>query len=645
MKKYIILRLVILVTITSLVLMTLGAVLQFQVANDRFLSNSAQQIDRIATILTENEAYIASLQEELKNDYLVRADAAAYIIDNNEDVIDSVPEMQKIADHLQVDEIHVFDSSGTIYSGTTREYFGVDMYSGEQIGFFLPMLEDFDLRLAQDVTPNTAESRDMQYVAVWSESHENIVQVGIEPVRLLEAMEETGLDYIFSNMVTAPGVSIFALEQGSEVITNSTDSELVGKEISEVLMTSVDINLLPHASIPTNINNELGQAYMQISNDIIIGVAEPNDIIYSAVPESIMAIVLSGIVIGAIIILLLYLLLEKTVLRGFSEINDGMNTIVRGDLTYKLSVKGLPEFEQLSDNVNIMLQSVLENTGRFSTVFQYINLPIAMYECRSDSVFFTSKLGEILDNPSYLTSGLTIDPFEFKTHIKNIMHMPYSNESDVYVYKHGNAVKYLKLKEYSQESSDWGVVLDVTQEIIEKQSIRFERDIDFLTGIFNRRAFLERITELSKDPTIMKNAVFMMMDLDNLKHVNDSWGHAYGDKFISSAADVLIKFESENKLVARFSGDEFVILIYGAETSKELEGHIDALHKDFEKAYIKNPDGEKYPITISGGYALYPEQTAEFKELLHLADKTMYEVKRESKGSFKKCGIEPVEIK
>lgn len=106
--------------------------------------------------------------------------------------------MEKVANLLDVDEFHLFDPDGTLYGGSQPKYFGLNFRSGEQMQFFLPMLSDRSLELCQDITPNTAEQKLMQYAAVWREDGEGIVQIGMTPGRVLEAKKKNELSYIFS---------------------------------------------------------------------------------------------------------------------------------------------------------------------------------------------------------------------------------------------------------------------------------------------------------------------------------------------------------------------------------------------------------------------------------------------------------------
>lgn len=106
----------------------------------------------------------------LKDDYIVRAKAVAYIIDAKPEAEKDVDELRKIANLMSVDEVHLFDKDGTIYSGSVPKYYGYNFDSGEQIEYFKPMLTDKSLTMCQDVTPNTSEGKEMMYAITWNEA-------------------------------------------------------------------------------------------------------------------------------------------------------------------------------------------------------------------------------------------------------------------------------------------------------------------------------------------------------------------------------------------------------------------------------------------------------------------------------------------
>ena len=83
--------------------------------------------------------------------------------------------MQKIAALISVDEIHLFDTKGYIYSGSVPKYFGYSFDSGEQMAYFKPMLKDKKLTMCQDVTPNTSEAKEMMYAITWNEAGNKMI--------------------------------------------------------------------------------------------------------------------------------------------------------------------------------------------------------------------------------------------------------------------------------------------------------------------------------------------------------------------------------------------------------------------------------------------------------------------------------------
>ena len=90
-------------------------------------------------------------------------------------------------------------------------------------------------------------------------------------------------------------------------------------------------------------------------------------------------------------------------------------------------------------------------------------------------------------------------------------------------------------------------------------------DYDLLTGLYNRRAFYAQMDLLFSISGVLKQAAMVLLDLDNLKYINDTYGHDYGDEYIRSMADVLSSFAEERALCARMSGDVFFLFLYWTE--------------------------------------------------------------------------------
>ncbi len=636
MKKYIITRLVGLVLVIAVLLWSIGSYGMLHSTYLGFYEEASMQVLQIEEILLENDEYAEQLQEELKADFLIRAKAAAYMIQYNQDVIYDIEQLEYIISLLQIDEIHLFTPEGEIYSGNVPEYYGFTVNSGEQMSFFTPLLTDYDLELAQDVTPNTAEGKDMQYVAVWSEDRQHIVQIGIEPLRLLAAMEATELPYIFHRLTHTEDTAFFAMDSMSGEIIISTNPEVNSLSYEDLGLDSLDEETIGNTHNITFAGKAGHALILNHSNGIYIGYFETHSSIYNQTLVNIFFLIAISLVVAGVIIALIYVMLDKVILRRLLEVEEGMELIARGNLEYKMNVTGLPEFEILSDNVNSMVKKVVESSMKFSTIFEHINMPMAMYECSKDTLVTTGKLSEILQMTEETLQKELNSPKAFLALINEIMSQPHSSESDVYIYDTKKSVHFLKIMRYQDNESDWGLIIDSTDDINEKSMIKKERDLDFLTGLYGKRAFFEQLDALTLTPQKAKNAAVVMFDLDNLKYVNDTWGHDTGDKFIRAVADILHQLKYEPKICSRLSGDELAMVIYEAKDYLEIEQQIELLKKAFSTAYIVTPTKEKHKVSASIGYALFPEQSDSFKACLTYADKAMYAAKSKQKGSVEK---------
>lgn len=648
MKKAITIRLCFVIVVSMAASALFSYYLQIRSAREVMESNAELRINQVKEILRKNDAEIDKLNENLKEDYFIRAKAAAYIIQNQPEVIDDLEEIRKIASLLQVDELHLFDTEGRLFAGTEPKYYNYTFESGEQMRFFLPMLQDYTLQLCQDVTPNTAENKLMQYIAVWREDRQGIIQIGMEPVRLLEAMESNELPHIFDLMTTEEGVNVFAVDLKTGLIAGSTKRSLLGRNAEETGLNLQKPGLREGRQVAEiNIAGKKNYCVMEAMGDILICVSGTHEKIYRNVPANMVLVISSLCFLAVVIIPLLLGILDKMVIQGIYRIIDGTKKISAGDLDYRIEESRLPEFKWLSSNLNHMVESLLETTGKLSLVFRNVDIPIAVYEYNQDMkrVLATSKIGEILLMTEEELRRVLSERKAFSEKIAEICSRPYELEKDVYLLDGGGKRHYVKIKSYQEDGKTLGIVVDMTEEIIEKRQIERERDVDLLTALYNRRAFFSRMDALLQEPERLKTAVLLMADLDNMKYVNDHWGHECGDRMLELAADLLRGSGGPQKLAARLSGDEFVLVLYGAGSQEELEDCLAELSGRIQKSELEMPDGTHVRMSLSGGYVFYPEHSGSSQELLKLADETMYLVKKSTKGRFARYRAPGGEIK
>ena len=194
--------------------------------------------------------------------------------------------------------------------------------------------------------------------------------------------------------------------------------------------------------------------------------------------------------------------------------------------------------------------------------------------------------------------------------------------------------RYVRLKETQIENRVIVLAEDVTTATLERMRIERERDYDLLTGLYNRRAFYRFAGRVFDQPDKMKHAAVVMMDLDNLKRTNDTFGHEWGDRYIHEAAVCFTRNIPDGTLCARVSGDEFNILFYGYDSREDVQREIDRLVSGVENSHFNLPNGKATRIHVSGGIAWYPDDGTEMMDLIKYADYAMYRIKRSEKGRF-----------
>jgi diguanylate cyclase (GGDEF)-like protein len=176
--------------------------------------------------------------------------------------------------------------------------------------------------------------------------------------------------------------------------------------------------------------------------------------------------------------------------------------------------------------------------------------------------------------------------------------------------------------------------------VAERNRIERERDYDVLTGLYSRQAFFRVCGELFEKPRMMRCAALMMTDLDNLKTINDTYGHDWGDIYLRQTAHSLQQGVPSGTVVARLSGDEFLLLFYGYETKEAVRKDIRKMEEGFARSSATLPDGKKLCIRMSGGIAWYPDDAADLETLKRYADFAMYEVKHSTKGEVREFNME-----
>ncbi len=157
--------------------------------------------------------------------------------------------------------------------------------------------------------------------------------------------------------------------------------------------------------------------------------------------------------------------------------------------------------------------------------------------------------------------------------------------------------------------------------------------IDDLTELYNRRYLkLTLSSEIQKVKKAGKKLSLFMIDYDDFKNINDTYGHLIGDKLLVAISDILKKGIGEESMLARYAGDEFTIVLPGKQLKESLKIANNLLRLASE-CDLKLKDNKRLSnITLSIGVAVYPDDASGAEELLDKADQALYSSKRKGKN-------------
>jgi diguanylate cyclase (GGDEF)-like protein/PAS domain S-box-containing protein len=172
---------------------------------------------------------------------------------------------------------------------------------------------------------------------------------------------------------------------------------------------------------------------------------------------------------------------------------------------------------------------------------------------------------------------------------------------------------------------------DITAQRTASERLAYEATHDSLTGLPNRAHVVTRVTEALECGGHHVLAAVLFIDLDNLKTINDMFGHDAGDDLLRSAAQRLGRAVRSDDVVARFGGDEFVALLVGQIARPDLDALADRLHTTLSEPVVI----DKVTLRIGASIGIVVVENNDPRgaaEILHDADIAMYEAKKTGRG-------------
>jgi diguanylate cyclase (GGDEF)-like protein len=375
-------------------------------------------------------------------------------------------------------------------------------------------------------------------------------------------------------------------------------------------------------------------------------------ILFAAVPHTVLTelssqvtLTLRGVLFGVLLIMFLAVFLVAYQLsRPIARLEREVRLGIGHSKPVSLTPTGISELDSLAQGVEALNAEVLRSAGKLSQILAMSSTKLGAFEFdRSTHTAYCSEgFFAVFGSNGTFSRDQDSESFIETLHAYDCYILPSSIRKEknyqecVYQFENNGKPLWVRLKVVFHDSVVTGFTEDITREWSEMRKLEFERDHDALTGIYNRRAFYEAYHTLftADNGSGLGCAALIMMDLDNLKYVNDTYGHDYGDTYIRIAAKILSACCPAGALAARVSGDEFFLFLPGYDTYEAVQEAVNTLRRELSVRRMKLPNGTDTPVRASAGIAWYPKDTKDPDLLLRYADFAMYKGKHSTKGTF-----------
>lgn len=343
---------------------TIAAIFTLQTFTNRRsnMESSKNKLEDVREKLAGNDETIAQLTENLGQNNLAKARAFADMLKTDPSIADDQERLLEIMDRLMVNELHIIDEDGIITSSTIDAYVGFDMKSGEQSNAFMVLVDDPSLEIVQEPQENVAEGIIMQYIGVPRSDAKGLVQVGVRPEVLEEVLAGTDISVVLGQIDFGTDGYIYAIDKNSGLILAHPNANLIG---TPAVDAGFPENFEGHGRI--KVDGKRGYFYAEANDDIILGIFLPASEYYAARRSQTLIVSLSMLLIFGVLLFMINRMVDDKIVSGLNRITDSMKKIADGSFDITVNESGNPEFLQLSDSINRMVDSICrsmeENEG------------------------------------------------------------------------------------------------------------------------------------------------------------------------------------------------------------------------------------------------------------------------------------------
>ena len=373
-------------------------------------SNTAKQINEEMIITTQGklkeiifeqntvEDITEALRTSLNNNYLRIARSIAMLVSSDPKYLEPA-ELEKIAARTGVDEIHIANNDGILYTGTVPGFFGFDFNSGDQARPFLQILSDPNFELAQEPQMRDADNVLFQYIGVSLGDGTGFLQIGVQPTELQQVLAKTDLQRSLENLPYREGEYAFVLDPATMKCTHHSERVNVGTDLSGFDYAKKMADISNGSFRYSNEEEEIFITFKSTEIGIIavaIPVSSYTDRLAPIRRALLLASIISLIIIVAITGPIIHLIVKPLhiINTSLKEFSTG-----RADLTRRIEQKSRDEIGAVAENFNSFMEKQQELiSGIQAVVLQTDNIKNKLLESTDNTSVSVNEINNTINS-------------------------------------------------------------------------------------------------------------------------------------------------------------------------------------------------------------------------------------------------------
>lgn len=328
-----------------------------QLIDKNIESLTSGKVEEALHMLESQDNEIKQLKGDLNKVYIEKAKALELIIEEKPEILESQEKITKLAETLDVEEIHIVDEKGFIKWGSVPDFIGFDFASSDQTKPFLAAITDKNFVLAQDPSERGVDKALFQYIGVARQDKPGLVQIGVMPERLQVALDKADIKNIGKESVLGKDGYVFIVDKNTDEIVSHKLNDFLGKKMSDFGLDK-EIREKESGGFFSVVNGVKQYISYRSAGNYIVGAAIPESEFTSGLKSLLVNVVIVSLLALILSVIVIFMLIKFNIINEIKKVLAVLKHIGDGKLNQKAEVKSSQEFKELSIGINNMTENL-----------------------------------------------------------------------------------------------------------------------------------------------------------------------------------------------------------------------------------------------------------------------------------------------